>query len=69
MLKTIISDPGRIRTSNRQSRNLIFYPVELLGRFCYTSFERTIFDIVFPSAFPESLTDAIPITFPISFIP
>ena len=64
-----IRDPERIRTSNRQSRNLIFYPVELLGRFCYTSFERTIFDIVFPSAFPESLTDAIPITFPISFIP
>ena len=33
MSKIIISDPGRIRTSNRQSRNLIFYPVELLGRF------------------------------------
>ena len=25
-------DPERIRTSNRQSRNLIFYPVELLGQ-------------------------------------
>ncbi len=25
------SDPGRIRTPNPQSRNLIFYPVELLG--------------------------------------
>ena len=28
----ITSDPGRIRTPNPQSRNLIFYPVELLGR-------------------------------------
>ena len=27
-----IRDPERIRTSNRQSRNLIFYPVELLGQ-------------------------------------
>jgi hypothetical protein len=27
-----IGDPERIRTSNRQSRNLIFYPVELLGQ-------------------------------------
>ena len=26
------SDPGRIRTPNPQSRNLIFYPVELLGQ-------------------------------------
>jgi hypothetical protein len=25
------SDPGRIRTPNPQSRNLIFYPVELRG--------------------------------------
>ncbi len=25
------SDLGGIRTPNRQSRNLIFYPVELLG--------------------------------------
>ena len=28
-----IRDPGRIRTPNPQSRNLIFYPVELLGLF------------------------------------
>ena len=27
------SDPEGIRTPNRQSRNLIFYPVELLGHF------------------------------------
>jgi hypothetical protein len=27
------SDPERIRTPNPQSRNLIFYPVELLGQF------------------------------------
>ncbi len=27
-----IRDPGRIRTPNPQSRNLIFYPVELLGQ-------------------------------------
>ena len=26
-------DPEGIRTPNRQSRNLIFYPVELLGLF------------------------------------
>ena len=26
-----LRDPGRIRTPNPQSRNLIFYPVELLG--------------------------------------
>jgi hypothetical protein len=26
-------DPEGIRTPNRQSRNLIFYPVELLGHF------------------------------------
>ena len=26
------SDPEGIRTPNRQSRNLIFYPVELLGQ-------------------------------------
>ena len=27
------SDPEGIRTPNHQSRNLIFYPVELLGHF------------------------------------
>ena len=27
------SDLGGTRTPNRQSRNLIFYPVELLGHF------------------------------------
>ena len=26
-------DPEGIRTPNRQSRNLIFYPVELLGHY------------------------------------
>jgi hypothetical protein len=29
----IICDPEGIRTPNRQSRNLIFYPVELLGHY------------------------------------
>ena len=29
------SDPEGIRTPNRQSRNLIFYPVELLGQFIF----------------------------------
>ena len=28
----LIGDPGRIRTPNPQSRNLIFYPVELRGQ-------------------------------------
>ncbi len=28
----IPSDPGRIRTPNPQSRNLVFYPVELRGQ-------------------------------------
>ncbi len=27
------SDPGGVRTPNPQSRNLIFYPVELRGQF------------------------------------
>lgn len=27
------SDPGGVRTPNPQSRNLIFYPVELRGHF------------------------------------
>ena len=31
-----ICDPGRIRTPNPQSRNLIFYPVELLGHYYYS---------------------------------
>ena len=30
---SFISDRGRIRTPNPQSRNLIFYPVELRGHF------------------------------------
>ena len=30
--KSLIGDPGRVRTCNRQSRNLIFYPVELRDR-------------------------------------
>jgi hypothetical protein len=29
----LLCDPGRVRTSNHQSRNLIFYPVELRGQF------------------------------------
>ena len=28
----VLCDPGRVRTSNHQSRNLIFYPVELRGQ-------------------------------------
>ena len=32
LIVLFIRDPERIRTSNRQSRNLIFYPVELLGQ-------------------------------------
>ena len=31
------SDPEGIRTPNRQSRNLIFYPVELLGHLFKTT--------------------------------
>ena len=32
-LVNLYSDPGRIRTPNPQSRNLIFYPVELLSQY------------------------------------
>ena len=32
MTYRLIRDPGRIRTPNPQSRNLIFYPVELRGQ-------------------------------------
>lgn len=32
MLNFLHGDPGGIRTPNRQSRNLIFYPVELRGQ-------------------------------------
>jgi hypothetical protein len=32
LILSFMSDPGRIRTPNPQSRNLIFYPVELLGQ-------------------------------------
>src|SRR5690606_6093317 len=67
----LFCDPGRIRTPNPQSRNLIFYPVELLGRpytYAVNSFFTTA-DMVFPSAAPANLAFASPITFPISCIP
>ena len=42
------SDLGRTRTSNRQSRNLVFYPVELLGLFrkFTKEFTSAIFDYI-----------------------
>ena len=50
--KLVLScDPGRIRTPNPQSRNLIFYPVELLGQYLiYDNLLLTIEEMVFPSA-------------------
>ena len=33
-----LSDRGRIRTPNPQSRNLIFYPVELRGQWAFQMF-------------------------------
>ena len=33
LIALFIRDPEGIRTPNRQSRNLIFYPVELLGHY------------------------------------
>src|SRR6056297_1107611 len=50
--KGLPCDPGRIRTPNPQSRNLIFYPVELLGHF-FTyelNLALTMAEMVFPSA-------------------
>ena len=32
----VISDHGRARTLNPQSRNLIFYPIELRGHYLFT---------------------------------
>ena len=65
-----IRDRGGIRTPNPQSRNLIFYPVELRRPFYYyINLDLTIVDIVFPSAFPASCLLTNPITFPISFMP
>lgn len=55
-----IRDLGGVRTPNPQSRNLIFYPVELRGRFAnykivirryfYANNFLTIVEMVFPSA-------------------
>ncbi len=53
LFELLSCDRGRIRTPNPQSRNLIFYPVELRGLIFFTyelSFVRTMVDIVFPSA-------------------
>ena len=73
-------DLERIRTSNPQSRNLIFYPVELRGHkfpvkigifyvLSYDNLAFTILEIVFPSACPANALETIPITLPMSFIP
>ena len=39
-----ISDRGRVRTCNHQSRNLIFYPVELRSQF---EVQNTKFEVRF----------------------
>jgi hypothetical protein len=80
LIALFIRDLERIRTSNPQSRNLIFYPVELRGHkflqkqesyfiFFYTNFAFTIIEMVFPSAFPANSLETMPMTLPISFIP
>ena len=38
----VIGDLGGIRTPSRQSRNLIFYPVELLGHFAKIRYKSSI---------------------------
>ena len=71
-----ICDLERARTSNHQSRNLIFYPIELRGlnflrrqESFYDNLALTSIEIVFPSACPANSLETIPITLPISFIP
>ena len=62
-----ICDLGRVRTCNPQSRNLIFYPVELRShlildlemiipksKIFYVNSFFTIVEIVFPSAVPPN---------------
>ncbi len=68
----LICDREGIRTPNPQSRNLIFYPVELRSHFVFSDCESTLFfyyaksfftivEMVFPSALPANCFEAKPI--------
>ncbi len=55
----VFSDRGGVRTPNPQSRNLIFYPIELRSRipaqagiflYFYDSLAFTMLEMVLPSA-------------------
>lgn len=73
LVDALYCDRGGLRTPNPQSRNLIFYPVELRGllqykitnlynNLYYAKSFFTIVDIVLPSACPARFLEAKPIT-------